>query len=199
MRLLLLMLAVLMVPAGAVSREIPWSPERPLTWSDFEGTVPGQADPDNVAVTAASLGWAYEYDVSYSTSSCTYRITAIRSTVVFDTEQSWVRPGHRTPAVLEHEQGHFDIAQIHKLMFDEAVADLIGTQGMCEGGNARTASADAEDRIARVVKPVHERVWRDLMSVQDSYDAQTRHGMDAAAQQRWLERIAAGLRGQQWE
>lgn len=194
-----LLLVACLIPGAAAAREVIWSAARPLTWADFTGPVARAAAPDNVAVTTASLVWTYEYDVQRSGGRCAYRILDIRSEAVFDGTRSWVRPGHRTAAVLAHEQGHFDITQIHKLAFERAVRDLIGTSDPCRGRSMRRASAEAQTAIAGIVKPIYERIWREHMRLQAAYDTDTRHGIDAEAQRRWLERIAEGLRRGSWD
>lgn len=196
---LALVLVLALPPGLAAAGEIAWSPSRALSWADFQGRVAGGAAEEEVAVTAASLSWTYEYDVQYSAGACTYRILTVSSAALFDPQRSWVRPGHDSPRVLAHEQGHFDLAQVHKLMFDAAVRDLVGATGRCEGRGIRRASRHAEREIASRVRPVYERVWRQLTSAQAAYDAATRHGLEPAAQGRWLALIAAGLQGERWD
>lgn len=195
----LVLAAAALLHGAAHAREIVWSPEHPLAWDDFEASVPRNAASDNVAVTMAILRWTYEYDVEYSPRACTYRITGVSSRAVFDTEGSWVRSGHRTADVLAHEQGHFDITRIHELVFDAVASAHVGSTGPCRGGSVRRASDDARSRIAEILEPVYDRVWQAHLSVQATYDAQTRHGMDAEAQRTWLELIDAGLRGRRWD
>ncbi len=197
-RAALLLAATFALAPGLAAREIAWNSARRLTWDDFEGRVSRNAEPENVALTAATLSWTYEYEVRHSADACTYRITAIRSAAVFDTNQSWVRPGHRNEHVLDHEQGHFDITQIHKLVLDEAVQNLVGATGECRGRSLRRASADAEAEIAGRIGPIYDRVWANHARTQRAYDAETRHGLDAEAQRRWLDVIAAGLQGRRW-
>lgn len=189
-----LILTVLLVAPAALA-EIPWRADRPLKWEDFTGPVAARAAPENVAVTAASLGWSYEYALERAGASCIYRITRIEAWAVFDPSASWVKPGHRTASVLAHEQGHFDITQIHKLRFEQDSRRLVGATGTCTGGSTRRASKSVAAEVEQRVQPLYDRAWREHTRAQEAYDRETRHGMDAAAQQRWSQRIAAGLKG----
>lgn len=186
------------MPCFASAAEIVWSAGRPLNWRDFEAPVARGAAPDNVAVTTSSLRWTYEYELDGSASACTYRILDVRSTAVFDGARSWVRPDHRMAHVLAHEQGHFDITQVFKLVFDAAAANGVGATGSCKGKNAPRASASVEDAVERTIGALYQDVWRAHTSAQRAYDAETGHGTRRRAQQRWLELISAGLRGQRW-
>jgi hypothetical protein len=189
-------------PAGlpvAAADEIAWSPNRPLRWTDFRGSVPGSAAPENVATTASIMRWSYAYAVERSGDVCVYQLTSIESTAAFDPEASWVRPQHRTADVLAHEQGHFDLTQIHKLMFDEASRGLLGTSGPCRGRNGKRIARSVERDIANTLGVIYERVWSNHERVQNVYDSETAHGMNETAQQTWRARIAAGLRGRGWE
>lgn len=187
------------LPGAGFAEEIEWHADRPLTWSDFKGPVDHNAPSRNVAQTAASLGWSYEIETSISDGSCTYRVSELRISAVFHPEESWVRPGHKNSAVLAHEQGHFDITEIHRRMFREEVGALLRSPRPCEGRTTRKVSNFIERELARLVKEPYEKIWREHLRVQDAYDSQTGHGTDAAAQRAWLELIADGIAGKRWQ
>lgn len=190
------LLALCSMPCLVSATEIVWSADRRLTWRDFEAPVARGAAPVNVASTTSSLRWTYEYEIEGTAAGCTYRTLDVRSSAVFEGAHSWVRPDHRTAHVLAHEQGHFDITQIFKLVFDAAARERIGATSRCEGKNARRASAAVENEAARTIGALYDRVWRAHMKAQQAYDAETEHGIRRREQERWLELIGAGLRGQ---
>lgn len=183
----------------AAADEIAWSPDRALRWADFQGSVPDSAAPENAATTASVMRWSYAYAVERSGDVCVYQLTSIESTASFDSAASWVRPEHRTADVLAHEQGHFDLTEIHKLMFDEASRSLLGTSGPCRGRNGKRIARSVERDIADTLGRVYEKIWSNHERVQNAYDSETAHGMNEIAQQTWRARIAAGLRGRGWE
>jgi hypothetical protein len=194
MRILCVMLLVFgSIRMAAADQSFEWSHERPLTWDDFKGRVPRDADEKRVAATTASLVWSYRYTIALSDSACSYTIAEIHSGAKFHTDTSWVRPGHRTAAVLQHEQRHFDIAQIFHVRFDDAVAGLVGSSHACSGRNQRRAAEDAERSIARNIGSIYDEIWRNYEAEQQTYDRETGHGTDAAAQARWSQDIESRL------
>jgi hypothetical protein len=176
-------------PAPAIS----WQADRPLTWADFQGPVPRTARKERVAATAASLSWSYEYEVQWSPGDCTYEITHIDTSALFDPGSSWVRPGHRTDAVLQHEQGHFDIAQIFEQKLRVRSRELVGVKRDCRGRSARQANRHAESAAADLMGQVFDQLWREYQDRQESYDRDTRHGIDRAAQAAWTLDIKAAI------
>jgi hypothetical protein len=181
----------------AAAEDIPWNANRPLAWSDFNGAVPARTPSEDVAITAASLGWEFDYSLARSTETCTYEVTSIRAVAVFHQDRSWSKPDHRTDRVLEHEQRHFDITQLHKWIFEARVREHVGSIGECRGRNARRAAESIGTAIDQHIGPIYERVWAEYTQMQAAYDAETAHGTDAAEQERWSARIEAALRDRQ--
>jgi len=181
-------------PRGAAGAEgIEWRSDRPLSWDDFEGAVPRDADAVRVASTASSLAWSYAYEIEWSQRGCMYSIVKLESVARFLPDRSWVRPGHRTDEILEHEQGHFDIAQIYNEQFKAATRDLIGSAMQCNGQSERKAARAVESEIAQLVGSTYEEVWSQYQLRQETYDSETRHGIDREAQSRWTRTIAESL------
>ena len=172
---------------------IEWSPDRPLSWADFVGAVPVRADAERVAATTASLSWSYQFSLAWSADTCTYRIESIDSAALFHPDSSWVRAGHRTDRVLEHEQGHFNITQLYRELFDKETRPMVGGPRMCRGNRQQRATRFAEEEIAREVGSIYEDVWQRYRDQQEIYDLETRHGMDSAAQSEWTAKLATQL------
>ena len=95
--------------------------------------------------------------------------------------------------VLEHEQGHFDIAQQFNQKLRMATRNLVGSVHACGGQNERRATRNAEREISRLVGSVYDEIWQQYTSAQDAYDRETVHGIDRGAQARWTRSIATGL------
>ncbi len=174
---------------------IEWDAARPLTWAEFNGPVPAGAQEHRVASTASSLGWSYAYEIELSENACAFGIVRLDSTALFHPDKSWVRPGHRTAEILEHEQGHFDIAKLFLEKFQAATRELVGARQPCDGRSQRQARRDAEREISRQVGTLYEEIWQQYERRQQVYDAETRHGIDREAQASWTRRIAAALPG----
>ena len=179
--------------------EIQWSANRQLSWDDFLGAAAPNAPTENVARTASSLSWSYQYEIELDAVSCFYRITDIHAQAIFNQGDSWVKPGHRTAAVLNHEQGHFDLTQIYKLILDERAHHMIGVRDTCEGDTIEEASEFTNNRAAGQVETLFEDVWQRYTSTQETYDEQTRHGILTETQNLWTEKIRRGLRLERWD
>jgi len=188
------LLGLFACPGGAAWAEgIEWRADRPLSWDDFKGAVPRDADAVRVASTASSLAWSYAYQIEWSQHGCMYSIVKLESVARFLPDRSWVRPGHRTDAILEHEQGHFDIAQLYNQQFKAATEDLVGSARECDAQSERKAARAVESEISRIIGSLYEEVWRQYQLRQEAYDSETTHGIDREAQSRWTRTIAKSL------
>lgn len=78
---------------------ISWSPGCYLSWNDFMGKAPNTSSNDAVS----ELGISYKFIPENK---------SILIVAVFDPNKSWVRDGHRSFSLLNHEQGHFDLNEI---------------------------------------------------------------------------------------
>jgi hypothetical protein len=152
-------------------KEIVWSKNRKLVWNDFKGTskpVPGQ---EVAAVTRCGL------------SVHTNRVTNLKKPVffvqaVFYCNQSWFRNDSSiTPAILEHEQKHFDLCEVYarQLRLKLNGANL-NAQNLNKGANK-----------------IFDDVNGQYLARQSLYDKETRHGQVIKEQEKWNEMIAKEL------
>jgi len=183
----------------AQPQDIQWSVERPLSWDDFLGVADADAPTENVALTATSLRWSYEYEIERDYWSCFYQITDLHAQAIFNQGDSWVKPSHRTAVVLNHEQRHFDLTQIYKLIFDERAHHLIDVRNICEGDTIEKAVEFTEGRAVVQAETLFEDVWQSYTAAQETYDDQTHHGVLMETQSLWTERIHRALRLEQWD
>jgi hypothetical protein len=146
-------------------------PARPLRWTDFTG----RPRPGEYAATVFP-GFAYRGQPRVVRGvvqlGLTLQVFVVRSS-------SWVGPGQQTPYNLNHEQRHFDIVRL--------VAERF----------RRKATADSltvEDYNS-LLQLQYLKSFTEMNRLQDQYDLETRHGLDAATQDRWNRRIDAELRG----
>jgi len=178
--------------------DIAWEARRPLQWRDFRGPVDPDAAAIQVAMTATTLRWRYEYQLERSSASCRYWIATVAADAVFNPGDSWVKPGQATPAVLEHEQGHFDLTQVFKRRLDARTDALIRAPVACQGDTLAGAQAYAERAAAQAIQREFDTVWQEYTAAQAQYDAGTEHGSIREAQSRWSASIAQALRSGDW-
>ncbi len=101
-----------------------------------------------------------------------------------DPRASWVRPGAATPALLDHEQHHFDLNEVYARMLVSAIT----------GVSASGATKNAVDaHLHQLIAAAGSRVLDALKVMQRGYDDQTGHGTHLVQQRAWDEQIAAWL------
>ncbi len=168
-----------------VSNEFPWSPDRPLTWDDFQGTPPEGPLEGAVAEIAMALGYSWEYTVQLDTQTrkWTVHIQAVSTRNVMNRSRSWVIRERATDAHLQHEQKHFDLNEVYRRILQRELEKLVGTT--LEGDT----KAEVEERAKRQIEVIFEKVKRKVDEVQAQYDQDTAHGRNIERQREWNERI----------
>ena len=150
---------------------IPWSASRHLTWADYLGAPDFSTDAAAMTV----------YLIGYST-ECTGDRLSFSVTTTFQPDRSWVRSSVlestvRATRLLEHEQLHFDLSELHARKIRQWLAGLSKACSMTRG---------------ELEKLVTNRV-RDITSTQLEYDRDTDFGLDARAQAKWSADTAKAL------
>ena len=139
---------------------LPWANVRPLTWDDF--LCEPKRNSDAVALTSTALGISY----NVSSNQLNYEITCSFSKV-----KSWGLL--KTPYILAHEQGHFDITEIYARKLHKELLDY--------KFNRKTFRQD--------VNVIYDRVVKEKENLQFAYDGLTDHSRNKTVQKEWLEKI----------
>lgn len=147
---------------------IKWSETRKLDWSDFK------AKPDPASANAAMTNSIINIEFNFDDNSLDYTISCR-----FDKNRSWVKV--RTVPVLQHEQGHFDIAEIYAR---KLAKEMSGYKF-----NPATVKDD--------VNNIYDRIMKVYQQEQQQYDQQTDFSRNREKQAEWLTRIAADLKSLQ--
>ncbi|WP_223649909.1 DUF922 domain-containing protein [Hymenobacter psoromatis] len=147
--------AAVPLPAGSIR----WSAGRPLRVTDFQGRPrPGQT---HAALTSANIntGAICRDNIFVGTAQASFTPTA-----------SWVRdPARLTPALLRHEQLHFDIAEVYARRLRQQLAAL------------RLPCNQLGDRFNRLSQAAYA-AWQ---KAEDDYDLDTNHGLQHERQAQW--------------
>jgi hypothetical protein len=163
-----LLLIILSTLSSTVANDnlIDWTSSRKLAWSDFKG----KPDPAsrNAALTISSINIEFGYNRTGLTHAIKCR---------FNKTLSWVRI--RNAYTLNHEQGHFDIAEWHARVLHRQLE----------------AYEFREKTVSRDINEIYDRVMRDHVESQQQYDRLTHHSLDTAMQRRWDLKIAGMLKG----
>jgi hypothetical protein len=191
MRITGCLLALLYAAAPGLAQEaIEWSRERTLTKADFKGRVPANAP-------SASMSWIH-IETAWE---CEAGALVATARAMFDPSRSWWRhslggvwgsAGERANSssaqqnarlralegerqLLEHEQLHFDIAEMTVRRIRARFQDFSNACGE-PGGTEPIQQMIAE-------------IDRELQEEQQRYDRETSHGVNARAQDTWRRRI----------
>lgn len=161
---------------------------RVITWDDFEGTPPEGADKGlEAARIAVFLRHApKKVQVWYDKAARRWkaRYTKIEVTNFMDKSQSWVLPGSKTAALLNHEQKHFDLNEVYRRLLQAALEKLEG-----EGDTQRDALKDLSKKVAETTAKFEAEARKQ----QKRYDEETDNGRSAEKQAEWDKRIAGWL------
>ena len=146
---------------------IEWNPEIQLEWGDFkakENTV------SNTAVATSSCGFVLESE-AYNGQ------TSHRIYVRFYCNESWRDPQVKNPAVLAHEQLHFDICEIYGRKLCKELMQLKKTGKLSQ----------------KKTQALYDDMMNAYNEYQDLYDLETSHSRNEGKQEEWKLRVKKEL------
>jgi len=156
----LISLAISILAGIPQNNLIHWNSGRKLSWKDF------QAQPDKNSTNAALTNSSINIEFGYSSKGLKYNIKCR-----FDQNLSWGRI--KNDYILAHEQGHFDIAEIHARKLNKAMKSY--------KFDNRTVGKD--------VNKIYDTVMKNHHAFQSQYDGETNYSRDAAQQNHWKIKI----------
>lgn len=174
-------------PGGSPGTEarLPWRADRPITWDDFWASPPSDRDPQAAAGIAMIIEYELVPAVVREGAMWRARVGSLTATAAMERDRSWALPDRRTPAGLNHEQRHFDLAEAYRRLLEAALTGLSAV--------GQTASEASENLLA-LARSVFQEVMGRHSAAQAQYDRETNHGRDPARQEEWDARIAAWVR-----
>jgi hypothetical protein len=155
--------ATVKLPPGSIR----WSPNRPLTVADFKGRP--RPDEGHAALTSANIN---------SGASCRNNVFMGTARASFDPATSWVRDAaHMTPALLHHEQLHFDIAEVYARRLRQ---QLLALHVAC-------------DQMGPTFNQLSQAGYAAWQQAEDAYDRETNHGLIKERQTAWEAQVRQQL------
>ena len=158
-----------------------WSKNHRLDWSDF------QAEPNPAAFEDASCVIKYRCTWTVNSESfgneIRFSIEKIELTPEFHRQLSWVRMPMATLDLLNHEQGHFDLAELVRTEIIEKIQSVFEgkwypTRGQNEDQRKQFAREDSAIMITKELKK-----WEKyLQEKHEEYNDQTNYGTIADKQ-----------------
>jgi len=143
--------------------EISWQRDRRLSWDDFRGAIPRDAEEQTAAATFCGIG--------FETNTITNKDNNLKIRVynTFYLENSWARPEERNEDVLAHEQGHFDLCELY-------------TRKLRERMNSVKVNVNT---LKPTLRNIYEQLQDEYKERQEAYEEETAHGVNFREQKRW--------------
>ncbi len=148
-------------------KEMRWSPDYRIQWSDFKGKPEGWTYMDATTESGIVFSWTCDWGGFHP------EVYAI-----FDPVNSWVNPRNASDHLLNHERAHFDITEIHARKLRKRFSEM---------GNACRLGRRGIDEVA-------QEIYRDSALMQERYDKETNHSKNYRVQKEWLDKIAKELK-----
>ena len=159
------LLLITAIPAFCFAQDkdeelIDWKPSRQLTWGDYKNNPAPNSDA--AASTTTYLGIEYHIDEN----SFTWKIQCR-----FSKTKSW--GSSKTDFILNHEQGHFYIAEIFARKLNKKMSEY--------HFNKNTFRKD--------LTTIYDGITAEKEAFQDLYDNETDHSRKKEVQEEWLKKI----------
>ncbi|RNA62267.1 DUF922 domain-containing protein [Chryseobacterium nematophagum] len=153
------------------SQKIFWKEGNALSWANFKSKINTQKGQNVVAYT--HCGWVYSYVKSSNPKSQ----IQVKIETIFDEDKSWKDVKRINNYVLEHEQKHFDIAEIFARKLRKEVSEKILT------------NADFD----KYFQEIYNRITKEYRNFQHSYDNETKNGTNEEKQAEYNRIVAEEL------
>ncbi len=157
--------------------------EGPLTAADFQGSPP-EPPPvkDNIKMVANTMCVVrYSYRLrthSQRDGTWTAELVSFDCFSAVEPAKCWnLVP--ESSRVLDHEQGHFDVAEIFARRMQQRFDELMTGKNLATNGRTERAAREA---LEKEIKRVTEEAYSELAKVQATYDKETAHGTRPRAQ-----------------
>lgn len=172
-----------------------WNENRPLTWDDFTGEIYLKDDPNASAQTSTSINYRHAVLV-FTEGICQYYLDYIRAEGIVHKDKSWVIEKAKSDYLLNHEQGHFNIAEIFARKFKQrALNEFYHVLFPCPSNNSMNNISDiALEEMGQRLDLSYERAHAEMSLMQEIYDNDTLHSRDEEKQYKWNQKIANCLK-----
>ena len=176
-RIALVIITCLILPFILAAQEnqsdnlILWDQDLRLGWADFMG------EPDASSEYMALTHWRLSYDFKISLINGNASIAGSKVRTYFSRGDSWSKSTSSSVQLLQHEQGHFDLAEVYARKFRK---ELVGY---------KFKSGEYQQEI----EAIFNKILAECDKAQVKYDKETEHGIIEADQVRWDENIKEDL------
>lgn len=158
-----------------------WSKNSPLQWSDFKAESHPAAFEDAHSVIKYRYTWTVNSEKMGS--EVVFFIENIELFTEFHRLLSWVKIPNANHALLKHEQGHFDLAELVKRENLEKLQKIFyGKNYPTRGKNEEQRKQFAKEDSGRMIGKEVEELEKQLLERLQDYDDQTNFGQNSGKQ-----------------
>jgi hypothetical protein len=147
-----------------------WNKERKITWDDFLSK-----DYEVYKYDIGGAGIATTIDIYPKRINCS-NLEMIRILPLMHKKKSWVEDN--TASLLNHEQTHFNIAEVFARKIRKAIAEHIEQNEICD---------------LQAIVDIYYRLEEEYRQTQILYDQETKHNLNFEKQQEWDKNISCML------
>lgn len=149
----------------------------PLRVEEFLGTPDFRSPGD--AFTASNVQYSFRYQVKQERGRYRASLTSFDAFAVFLKKQSWWRP-ETASEILDHEQGHFDIAEIAARKLQYAIQKVLNSG---KGFEAMDQTPEkAAEKLKKNLESVIQAANQQAELANREYDSMTKHGLRFGSQ-----------------
>ena len=160
---------------------IVWSRESFLTWSDFK------AEPNSATYEDSHSSIKYRYTWTVDSDKVENQVVFLIENINIFTELhsflSWVRMNQANNALLKHEQGHFDLAEMIKRDHLKKIQNIFYNKHFpTRGQNGEQRKQFAKEDSGKMIGREIENLERLLSQKRQEYDEKTEYGQNTEKQ-----------------
>lgn len=161
----------------------------PLSAADFAATPPAGRG-NLLAATHTGLRYTFQYRGVAASQGVRVVATQLEAFAIVIPAKSW-NAAPDDARLMDHEQGHFDISQLHARNWQRQAARLIAKTALAGQGRTQDAAHKAlQARVDTELSSINK-AWE---AEQVLYDKETDHGRQREIQVRWRERLNRELK-----
>jgi hypothetical protein len=140
---------------------IVWNEGTGIDWTDFQG-IPDSASPFD-AQANSGLKYSYSYSINNKKLNVEFEIHSF-----FNSQLSWSKSQKQTHFLLDHEQLHFDISELHARKLKKTLS-------------AFNFSKNVEKEVEKIFAKINS----DRLQMQNKYDLESDHSKNNGLQAKW--------------
>ena len=171
-----------------------WSKEYRLTWNDFQRVplIKRQAE--------SAVGFRRKFTdtiIFERGGKMIFQITCEGVLCYFNREESWVLEKQKTSSnqemILKHEQGHFDLMEIHVREYRNKIKELCKKTFECLGKSKKERKVFSEKKGKKLLDAIERSISAKCIAEQMKYDEITNYGQKESEQLEYLKEIEQRL------